>query len=465
MKKRTISILAGSCTCLLITGIALSVQFSRRPAIICDSVPEFVMPTKGSGSVAEEYTSTPAVPAVTNEPLTITQTVESTHGSEESAPEPSVISHDPTAHTQTADTTTVPQPETAPSSKSSTSAADVTTAKTSSAVTTTVISATSSTPASTEREPAEPEAPQNILITSGDPDHHIRFEFGERQINFSGVYTGTGISDIIILRKRIQSTDLAFTGADFSGSLNVSSLDPGYYIIRVDLADGSVIDYVFEMKSDGSAPLSLEELPVGENLSAAASPLELPSDGVLKHITSSGDPETAKQVLSRVKGISDEICEGLTTDYDKLRAISEWVSRNMYYDKDASENGVTEDILTLEHVLEYHRSVCFGWSNLFSALCQAQGIWCANASGSVVTGSRCFMQTTTADERSHSWNMAVIDGRQIWVDTVWNSTNSYSDRYYAEGLQDMQYFDISIAALSQDHRVTRFEYRDYFALA
>ena len=75
------------------------------------------------------------------------------------------------------------------------------------------------------------------------------------------------------------------------------------------------------------------------------------------------------------------------------------------------------------------------------------------------------MQTTTADERSHSWNMAVIDGRQIWVDTVWNSTNSYSDRYYAEGLQDMQYFDISIAALSQDHRVTRFEYRDYFALA
>lgn len=136
----------------------------------------------------------------------------------------------------------------------------------------------------------------------------------------------------------------------------------------------------------------------------------------------------------------------------------------MYYDKDASEKGVTEDMLTLEHVLEYHRSVCFGWSNLFSALCQAQGIWCANASGSVVTGSRCFMQTSTADERSHSWNMAVIDGRQIWVDTVWNSSNSYHKRRYVEGVQDMQYFDISTAALSQDHRVTRFEYRNYFAL-
>ena len=95
----------------------------------------------------------------------------------------------------------------------------------------------------------------------------------------------------------------------------------------------------------------------------------------MQHITSSGDPETARQVLSRVRELSDEICVGITGDYDKLRAISQWVSRNMYYDKDASEKGVTEDMLTLEHVLEYHRSVCFGWSNLFSALCQAQGIW------------------------------------------------------------------------------------------
>ena len=78
----------------------------------------------------------------------------------------------------------------------------------------------------------------------------------------------------------------------------------------------------------------------------------------MQHITSSGNPETARQVLSRVRELSDEICAGITSDYDKLRAISQWVSRNMYYDKDASEKGVTEDMLTLEHVLEYHRSVC-----------------------------------------------------------------------------------------------------------
>lgn len=316
-----------------------------------------------------------------------------------------------------------------------------------------------------EPEPKpEPEIPENVLLTSGDPLHHIRFEFGADRIDFSGVYTVLTVSEVQILREHISSYDLV-TGVHFSGSLNVSGLTPGYYIIRVSLSDGGIMDYVFEMNSTGASPLSWEELPADENLNAAASPLELPASGVMQHITSSGDAETAKRVLAQIKELSDEICAGLSDDYSKARVLAQWVSRNMYYDHDASENGVTDDMLTLEHVLEYHRSVCFGWSNLYSALCQAQGIWCANASGSVVTGSRCFMQTTTSDERSHSWNMVVIDSRQIWVDTVWNSSNSYDGRRYAEGTQDMQYFDISTAALSQDHRVTRFEHRDYFALA
>lgn len=316
-----------------------------------------------------------------------------------------------------------------------------------------------------EPEPKpEPEILENVLLTSGDPLHNIRFEFGADRIDFSGVYTDLTVSEVQILREHISSYDLV-TGVAFSGSLNVSGLTPGYYIIRVSLSDGGIMDYVFEMNSAGASPLSWEELPADENLNAAASPLELPASGVMQHITSSGDAETAKRVLAQIKELSDEICAGLSDDYSKARVLAQWVSRNMYYDHDASENGVTDDMLTLEHVLEYHRSVCFGWSNLYSALCQAQGIWCANASGSVVTGSRCFMQTTTSDERSHSWNMVVIDSRQIWVDTVWNSSNSYDGRRYAEGTQDMQYFDISTAALSQDHRVTRFEHRDYFALA
>lgn len=464
MKKYTILIISGCC--VLAAGIAGLALLLNQPPVSESSVPEFVMPsqtvstdsssapeTSGSSAAvttAPQTEAPPETPTGTAEPAALT--AESPDIPEETIFSTSIQPGKITA-AQPSAVSEPAQPNSAVSSV--TSAPETTTEK---------IQTTSKPHTAEHSEPTEPEHSSNMLITSGDPLHHVQFEFGGRSVRYSGVYEGTPVTAVDILFEQIPSYDFTQNGSSFSGTLNASSLDPGYYIIRVSLDGGAIMDYVFEMTADGSAPLSWAELPADENLSAAASPLELPEEGVMQHITSSGDPETARQVLSRVRELSDEICAGITSDYDKLRAISQWVSRNMYYDKDASEKGVTDDMLTLEHVLEYHRSVCFGWSNLFSALCQAQGIWCANASGSVVTGSRCFMQTSTADERSHSWNMAVIDGRQIWVDTVWNSSNSYHKRRYVEGAQDMQYFDISTAALSQDHRVTRFEYRNYFAL-
>ena len=434
MKKYTILIISGCC--VLAAGIAGLALLLNQPPVSESSVPEFVMPSQ---TVSTDSSSAPETSGSSAAVTTAPQT--------EAPPETPTGTAEPAA--LTAESPDIPEE----TNFSTSIQPDEITAAQPSAVS----------------EPAQPNsavssATSNMLITSGDPLHHVQFEFGGRSVRYSGVYEGTPVTAVDILLEQIPSYDFTQNGSSFSGTLNASSLDPGYYIIRLSLDGGAIMDYVFEMTADGSAPLSWAELPADENLSAAASPLELPEEGVMQHITSSGNPETARQVLSRVRELSDEICAGITSDYDKLRAISQWVSRNMYYDKDASEKGVTDDMLTLEHVLEYHRSVCFGWSNLFSALCQAQGIWCANASGSVVTGSRCFMQTSTADERSHSWNMAVIDGRQIWVDTVWNSSNSYHKRRYVEGAQDMQYFDISTAALSQDHRVTRFEYRNYFAL-
>lgn len=131
-----------------------------------------------------------------------------------------------------------------------------------------------------------------MLITSGDPHHHVQFEFGRRSVRYSGVYEGTPVTAVDILLEQIPSYDFTQNGSSFSGTLNASSLDPGYYIIRVSLDGGAIMDYVFEMTADGSAPLSWAELPADENLSAAASPLELPEEGVMQHITSSGDPET-----------------------------------------------------------------------------------------------------------------------------------------------------------------------------
>ncbi len=317
----------------------------------------------------------------------------------------------------------------------------------------------------TQEAPDEPESlPENIMLTSNDPMHQICFEFGANLIFFSGTYSGTRVTDISVLRSKASSRGLAVQGDSMSGTINVSGLQPGYYIISVTLENEEVMNYTFQVTENGARPVPPADIPAEKNLAAAENPLELPAQGVLTHITASEDTSKAREILSQIKELSDGICAGIADDYSRARALAQWVSENMYYDHDSAENGVSEASISLESTLEVHRSVCFGWSNLYAALCEAQGIECFVASGSVVTNSRCFPQTVTADERSHSWNLVRLPDRDIWVDTVWDSTNSFADGLYTAGGTDMQYFDITNGVLAANHRVTRFEHRDYFGL-
>ncbi len=318
-------------------------------------------------------------------------------------------------------------------------------------------------------EPDKPYVPEetaeNVLLTSKDPEHFIRFEFLPDRIMFSGDYTGDVIYGISVFDTDIICGDLAYSGDSFSGSLDTSRLDRGFYVICVWLDSGAGMYYVFNVTEQGAQPVPEDKLPADRNLSCTEHPLELPDETVLEYITPSGDKDRAAEILQQIRELSDSVCDGLDNDLDKARALSEWVSHNTFYDMDAKENGVSDEMLSLEYILEYHRSVCFGWSNLYSALCQAQGIDCYNASGSAVTGSRCFLQTELSDERSHSWNMVIIDGEKIWVDTVWNSSNTYKNGEYNYGSFDLQYFGITNGLLAHDHRAVRFEHRDYFDTA
>ena len=70
------------------------------------------------------------------------------------------------------------------------------------------------------------------------------------------------------------------------------------------------------------------------------------------------------------KLLSDEFCREISDDYKKLRAISNWVSENIYYDLDAlSPGGSSPEVLSLDYVLKNKRSLCGGFSNITAALC------------------------------------------------------------------------------------------------
>lgn len=425
------------------------------------SVPDFIMPENTtSAAYSSQAASAAASESSAAQPDTAPSTAavldaDPTDNSALTADAPSAVSESPDAP--------VSQQTTASAHAGTTIPETTATAATTSSIPAATAPTGTTSPATAEN-PEPVTVPENVLVTSGDPLHHIRFEFGEDRIRYSGVYSSANLTEIRLFRPNVRSADISHNGSSFSGSLDISGLEPGYYIIIARLDNNEGMYYVFEKTADGSRAVPADVLPAAANLEFTNSPLELPPGGVLQYITTSGNSSIAASVLDKVKSLSDQICAGLDSDYDKARALCAWVAENMYYDRDAAANGVSEEEISLEFVLQYHRSVCFGWANLYSALCQAQGINCFNVSGSVVTGSRCFAQTEPSDERSHSWNLLEIDGRLIWVDTVWNSSNSYDKGNYFTGGRDMQYFDIDEVLLSNDHRIARLEHRDYFGI-
>ncbi|MDE6727852.1 MAG: transglutaminase-like domain-containing protein [Oscillospiraceae bacterium] len=173
--------------------------------------------------------------------------------------------------------------------------------------------------------------------------------------------------------------------------------------------------------------------------------------------------DKAEKIWEEITKISNEICEGIDSDYEKLRAISRWVSDNIYYDHPIYSSGAPQYCLSLEYMLNNRSSICGGYATMTSALCAVQVIRCLNISGMAVIGGKCYPQG--AEGGFHEWNIAEIDGRQIIVDSGWNSGNSLGyDGTYSTGKQIFRYFDIGAEIFALDHKAQSAEYRDYLSL-
>ncbi len=187
---------------------------------------------------------------------------------------------------------------------------------------------------------------------------------------------------------------------------------------------------------------------------------------------------------AEMKELSDQIVSGAGagTDYDKVKAIHDWMKTNMYYDYDQYYSGDyilgADDLSTCELLMEYKRGVCSYFSKIFSLLVRAQGIPCMNVTGYAENSGEYtdsfsgylvdYEEQTvypsgdkwTADNCSlssnHEWNEAFVDGEWIIVDVTWDTQNRYSGGEYEEADGLNTYFDIPIEIFSFDHRITAY---------
>jgi len=183
-----------------------------------------------------------------------------------------------------------------------------------------------------------------------------------------------------------------------------------------------------------------------------------------EYVSVSDDPERHRAVLDKLKELSEEVCGDADTDLEKVQRIEHWTADNLYYNFDAAETSVNPEIISLEHVLETKTATCAGYSNMFSALCGMQGIYCVN-----LRGGTYIMQDTSDNlltvPMNHEWNAVMLDGEWLFIDTTWLSNNMYSGgEYVYSETMDTEYTDMDFEQMSYMHRIDLADYRDFAAL-
>ena len=159
--------------------------------------------------------------------------------------------------------------------------------------------------------------------------------------------------------------------------------------------------------------------------------------------------------------LAESITQNISDGYVKAKAIHDWVSDNIYFDRDSV---VSDDTHWKENyalnVLETKRAICAGYAYLTVALLRAAGIPARYVEGFALgiggTESADIFYDLNDNSRNHAWCEAYVDGRWIIMDVTWNSANKYENGEYIKSPGKDKYFDISLKDISATHR-----YADY----
>lgn len=301
-------------------------------------------------------------------------------------------------------------------------------------------------------------APYYALRTSSNDSYYCEITLDGNQISIMGKLDGYRITRVFLDKSEkdgvfAQADDGSFTAhIDAKGQRNgfdnvVFSFDDAksiYY--RVDYSDRWYFD------NNG---LSAANMTCLEHITTT------PPEAVRCYLSVTGDTDKTQQTLVELQTLSDELCKGITSDYEKAITLCKWVSENIYYDFDARETNVTEETIAVCNVLQNRRTTCAGFANTYAALLQAQGIRAVNIKGSSVAGTVTYENLDRGVE-NHEWVAIELDGRWFFADATWNTSNAYRDGVYIDGRQSLMYFDPTDEAFAFNHRADRAQERDYF---
>ncbi len=298
------------------------------------------------------------------------------------------------------------------------------------------------------------------LVTGENEEYYSKITINSRSVLVEGCYKNDPVTDISFQNcGTVSSTLKVNDDGTFSSVLNPSESFGNSDRLVITLKSGARLSYLIMYDDNRYFP----DNKLGEqNLSVLEKAVPTSAKSWAGYVTDELTEESVKQTLDEIAYLADYIAGDIKDEYKKLEAIAKWVSDNIYYDRDARENSVTQSEICIKNVLKSRKTVCVGYSALFSALCEAQGLYVVNVKGTVTSDTVDYSELADGPV-NHEWCAALIDDRWIWVDCVWNSNLKFkNNKFTSLGANTEMYFDISPLALSFDHCAYLAEKRYYF---
>lgn len=114
-----------------------------------------------------------------------------------------------------------------------------------------------------------------------------------------------------------------------------------------------------------------------------------------------------------------QLCEGLETDLDKIKAIRKYVVSAILYDYVLASTVQTGYIPDVDSVLATGKGICFDYATLTACMLRTQGI-----PTQLVIGY--------ADQIYHAWNNVWLDNEWVRIDTTAEANHMVVGTYTAE---------------------------------
>lgn len=103
----------------------------------------------------------------------------------------------------------------------------------------------------------------------------------------------------------------------------------------------------------------------------------------------------------------------------RIKAAYVWIAKNITYTEENSNGHLQHTATNIDSVLKYKSTICAGYVNVFSTLCNKEGIVCKEISGFGRTGTQPFVNGNFMV--NHAWAAVWLNGKWNLTDPTWGS--------------------------------------------